>query len=36
MRVMRERLAKQIKEFHPRALHGEFKPFVAGEVYYHA
>lgn len=32
--VARERLAKQIKEFHPRALHGEFKPFVPREVYH--
>lgn len=36
MRVMRERLAKQVKEFHPRSLHGEFKPFVYREDYYHA
>ena len=35
MRVARERLAKQVKIFHPRALSGEFRPFVAGagEVY---
>lgn len=34
MRVMRERLGKQVKEFHPRALHGDFKPFTLREVYY--
>lgn len=34
LRVMRERLAQQIKKFHPRALRGEFKPFLNGEEYH--
>lgn len=34
LRVMGERMAKQVKQFHPRSLHGEFKPFVPGEVYH--
>lgn len=32
--VLRERLAKQVKEFHPRSLRGEFKPFLSEEDYH--
>jgi integrase/recombinase XerD len=28
MRVAHERLARQVKEFHPRSRHGDFKPFL--------